>query len=89
MENKDIRNRNYRLYFLSVFTHIFLAHTMKLTEAEYSRLELSSQISEQLFTKAIELIDLKFGEQYALKNPGLLASVVHLQETVYTTIDLK
>lgn len=48
------------------------------------KLEQINEISQKIFANSALIIDNKFGQDYARKNPNLLASVVSLQEKLYT-----
>lgn len=48
--------------------------------------ELIQAFSAKIFEASIQVIDTKFGPGYAMKNPGLLASVIQSTTKLYAAI---
>ena len=48
-----------------------------------NRITKSQEISNQIFEQAINIIDNKYENGYAKKNPRLLSSVIDLQSKIY------
>lgn len=51
-----------------------------------NNIEYTSHLAKALFEKSADLIDSKFGEGYAKKNPNLLAATITMQEHLYTSL---
>lgn len=49
----------------------------------------ANELTAKIFENSTDIINNKFGEDYAKKNPNLLASIVTLQERIYSQLNHK
>ena len=67
----------------TIYYYLFDNNMLYKKENIENSIIISQEISTQIFEQAINIIDDKYENGYAKKNPRLLASVIDLQSKIY------
>lgn len=57
-----------------------------MSKSAAENVEATKNIATSIFANSRKIIDDKLGDGYSVKNPALLASVISLQEKIYSHI---